>query len=433
MRIAIIGTGIAGNAAAYLLSDTHSIAVYERELRSGGHSHTLEIDHGSTRLAVDMGFIVCNALNYPNFTALLDRLGVATQPADMGFSVSLDGGRFEWAGRETRVLDGLFAQRSNLVSPGHLRMLLEILRLQKTAKADLAADAFGTLTLEEWLTARGFSPRLRDRYIVPMGAAIWSMPTASMLGFPASTFFRFCENHRLLQWQRPIWRTVTGGSKVYVEALQAGFRDRLRLGAAVNRIERSPSGVVVHDSLGHAERYDVVVIAAHSDQALAMLAEPTSAERAILSAITYRPNIAYLHRDASLMPRRRAAWASWNYLGRSKDGGHGDICLTYWMNALQRLDPARNVFVTLNPPREPDPALTFARWEVSHPQYDAGACAAQQRLPQIQGRNRTYFCGAWTGHGFHEDGLVSGMAVAEALGARIAWRDGEMPMVEAAE
>lgn len=433
MRIAIVGTGIAGNTAAYLLSGTHSIAVYERELRPGGHSHTVDIEHTGASMAVDIGFIVYNTLNYPNLSGLFDWLGVETKASAMGFSVSLDQGRFEWAGRETTVVDGLFAQRSNIASPGHIGMLLEILRFQRIAKADLAADAFGSLTLGQWLAVRRFSKRLRDRYIVPMGAAIWSMPTASMLNFPAGSFLGFCDNHKLLQWQRPTWRTVEGGSRVYVEAMQARFHDRIRLGCAVTKVERSGAGVVIHDSHGHAERYDGVVMAAHSDQTLAMLEEPSAAERAVLGAIAYRPNSVFLHRDRALMPKRRAAWASWNYLGSSRDGGHGDVALTYWMNALQTLDPARDVFVTLNPPREPDPALTFARFEVWHPQYDACACAAQRRLAEIQGRNRTWFCGAWTGHGFHEDGLVSGMAVAEALGASIPWRDGEVPMVEAAE
>lgn len=433
MRIAIVGTGIAGNAAAYLLSGIHRVTVYERELRPGGHSHTVAIEHSGKRLSVDTGFIVYNRLNYPHLSALFDWLDIPTQPSDMGFSVSLDGGRFEWAGRETSVVNGLFAQRRNLLSPRHIGMLLEILRFQKAAKADLAAGAFDGLTLGDWLHGRGFSSDLRDRYIIPMGAAIWSMPTADMLRFPAGSFFRFCDNHKLLEWQRPTWRTVTGGSRVYVERMQERFRDRLRLGAAVTSIDRHVGGVDVHDSLGHVERYDAVVLAAHSDQSLAMLAEPTEAERSILGAVRYRANTAFLHRDTALMPRRRAAWASWNYLGRSGDGGRGDVCLSYWMNALQRLDPSREVFVTLNPPAEPDPSLTFARYEVWHPQYDAAAVAAQARLPEIQGRNRTWFCGAWTGHGFHEDGLVSGMAVAEALGAAIPWRDGEARMVEAAE
>jgi predicted NAD/FAD-binding protein len=433
MRIAIVGTGIAGNAAAYLLAGTHSLTVYERELRPGGHSHTVEIDHSGARLAVDLGFIVYNPLNYPNLTALFERLDVPTQTADMGFSVSLDGGRYEWAGRDSRIFDGLFAQRSNLLSPRHLRMLLEILRFQKAAKADIAAARFDGLTLGAWLTARGFSEHLRDRYVVPMGAAIWSMPTARMLDFPAETFLRFCDNHKLLEWHRPTWRTVTGGSRVYVQKLQSSFRDRIRLGAAVTRIERSASGVVIDDSLGHSEQYDAVILAAHSDQALAMLAEPTPAEQEILGSISYRANSVFLHCDPALMPRRRAAWTSWNYLGSARPTAETDVALTYWMNSLQRLDPTRDVFVSLNPPFEPRPDRVFSRHEVWHPQYDGRAVAAQRRLHEIQGRNRTYYCGAWTGFGFHEDGLVSAMVVAESLGARIPWRSAEEPLLEAAE
>lgn len=433
MRIAIVGTGIAGNAAAYLLADTHSITVYERELRPGGHSHTVDIDHGGAAISVDTGFIVYNTLNYPNLTALFSHLGVATKASDMGFSVSLDDGRFEWAGREKDVLSGLFAQWSNVVSPGHLAMLVEILRFQKTAKADVASAGFGSMTLGEWLKARRFSTRLRDRYIVPMGAAIWSMPTARMLNFPATAFFDFCENHKLLEWNRPSWRTVEGGSRVYVERMVARYRDRLRLGCAVTSIERSPAGVTVHDSLGHSERYDAIVLAAHSNQCIDILGDPTADEASVLGAIRYRPNAVYLHRDVRLMPRRRAAWTSWNYLGRSMDDGVGDVALTYWMNSLQGIDPAHPVFVTLNPPFEPDPALTYARFEAWHPQYDAAATEAQRMLETIQGRNRTWFCGAWTGFGFHEDGLVSGMRVAESLGARIPWLGPEPAMAEAAE
>ena len=290
------------------------------------------------------------------------------------------------------------------------------------------------MTLGDWLAARGFSARLRDRYVVPMGAAIWSMATARMLQFPAQTFLRFCDNHKLLEWRRPTWRTIEGGSRVYVEAMVSRYRDRLRLGTAVTLVERSREGVVVHDSQGNAETYDAIVMAAHCDQSLAMLADPTADERAILGAIAYRSNSVYLHRDERLMPRRRSAWAAWNYLGSSEaDASERDVCLTYWMNALQGIDEAHPLFVTLNPPEAPDPALTYARLEASHPQYDTRAVEAQRGLAAIQGRNRTWYCGAWTGYGFHEDGLSSAIAVADALGARVGWRAEERVLPEAAE
>lgn len=434
MRIAIIGTGIAGNVAAYLLSKVHQVTVYERELRPGGHSHTVDIDYDGTRISVDTGFIVYNQATYPGLTAMFDYLGVKTKVSDMGFSVSLDKGRFEWAGRETEVINGLFAQRRNLASFRHLGMLLEILSFQKAARADLAANRFGDMTLGDWLTARKISQTLRDRYVVPMGAAIWSTPVEKMLEFPAESFFGFCENHSLLQWNRPRWRTVDGGSRVYVEKMVSAYREHLRLGASVTRIERSLAGVTISDSLGHVDRYDAVVIAAHSDQALAMLGDATPQERAILGAIGYRPNSVYLHRDPALMPKRRACWTSWNYLASSSDNGLGDVAVSYWMNALQGIDKSKPLFVSLNPPQEPDPALTFARFEAMHPQFDRAALAAQAQLETIQGRNRTWFAGAWAGHGFHEDGLKSGVFAAEGLGAPVPWRDGEeIRLAEAAE
>lgn len=434
MRIAIVGTGISGNVAAYLLNRHHHITVYERDLRPGGHSHTIDIDHGGRRIAVDTGFIVYNEVNYPGLTALFGHLGVETKYSDMGFSVSLDDGRFEWAGRETDVFSGLFAQRRNILNPLHLKMLADILRFQKMARADLAADCFEGRSLGDWFAWRRISRRVQNQYVIPMGAAIWSTPVSKMLEFPAKSFFSFCENHALLQWNRPRWRTVEGGSRMYVEKMIRTYRDRLRLGASVVRIERSPTGVTIQDSLGHTDRYDTVVIAAHSDQALAMLGDPSPQEEAILGAVGYRPNSVYVHCDPKLMPRRRAAWTSWNYLATSRSTGLEDIAVTYWMNALQGIDRTRPIFVSLNPPEEPNPDLTFARMEAMHPQFDAAAMDAQTKLHQIQGRNRTWYAGAWTGHGFHEDGLRSGVTVADSLGASIPWRDSDdIGLVVAAE
>jgi predicted NAD/FAD-binding protein len=426
MRIAVVGTGIGGNAAAWALSRSHRVTVYEKDLRPGGHSHTVDVDYDGRCIAVDTGFIVYNELSYPDLTALFDHLGVKTRPGRMSFSVSAKNGGFEWMGggnslRET--LDGVFAQRSNFTSLPFLWMLREVNRFNRQSRQDRAQGLRRDLTLGDYLHQRGFSDRLARDYLVPMGSAIWSIPVDRMLEFPADNFIAFFDNHRLLHDERPVWRTVEGGSRNYVEKMIFPFRDRIRLGAAVVSIERMREGVVVTDASGHRDNFDQVVIGAHSDQALAMLADASERERAVLGAISYRPNTVYLHRDPCLMPKRRRAWASWNFLranGRGEDGG--DIAVTYWMNALQGIDEDCPLFVSLNPPVEPRSDLTFARFVCDHPQYDAAAFAAQDRLDTIQGVNRTWFCGAWTGYGFHEDGLRSGLAVAEALGASAPWR-----------
>lgn len=432
MRIAIIGTGIAGNAAAYGLAGAgHAVTVYERDVRPGGHSATVDVDYDGTTLSVDTGFIVYNEVNYPNFTALLAHLGVDTLASDMSFALSAQDGGFEWCGRTTDVLNGIFAQRSNIVSPGFLRMLLEVRRFNRECVADLDAGRLSGRTLGDYLAAGRFSDRFRSDYLIPMGAAIWSMSPAAMLSFPAESFVTFFRNHHLLQWERPVWRTVAGGSRRYVEAMQALFRDRVRLGCPVARVLRRPGGVEVTDAAGDAERYDHVVFAAHSDETLAMLGDASDAERQVLGDIGYRGNDVYLHRDLRLMPRRRRAWASWNVMQGTDP--QADLCVTYWMNLLQSLPREKPVFVTLNPVEPPAPELTFARFNYAHPQYDAPAIRAQRRLSDIQGRNRTWFCGAWTRHGFHEDGLVSGIDVAEALGGSFPWRAPERPLAEAAE
>ncbi len=437
MRVAVVGTGIAGNAAAFALNRKHQVTVYERELRPGGHSHTVDVDYDGRRIAVDTGFIVYNGLNYPELTGLFDHLGVATRASQMSFSVSANGGALEWMGGGQgpgETLNGVFAQRSNLLSIPFLGMLRDMLRFNRLCLEDRKAGRLAGLSLGEYVRARSYSPRLVRDYLVPMGAAIWSTPVDRMLEFPAENFVAFLDNHRLLHDERPIWRTVEGGSRCYVEKLTAPFRDRLRLGAAVTGIERTRAGVKVVDSLGHCELYDQVVIGAHSDQALAMLQDASDSERDILGAIRYRPNTVYLHRDPKLMPKRKRAWAAWNFLranGRGEDGG--DVAITYWMNTLQGIDPACPLFVSLNPPFEPAPELTFARFNCEHPQFDRAAFAAQARLDDIQGVNRTWFCGAWTGYGFHEDGLRSGLAVADRLGADIPWRQAPAPYAEAAE
>jgi predicted NAD/FAD-binding protein len=437
MRIAVVGTGIAGNAAAYALAGQHHLTIYERELKPGGHSHTLEIDYDGTRIAVDTGFIVYNELNYPDLTALYAHLGVETQATEMSFAVSANGGRFEWLGggqRLDEVLNGVFAQRGNLLSLPFWTMLRDVMRFNRQCLVDRTAGRLHGLTLGEYVHLRGYSQRLLRDYLVPMGAAIWSTPAEKIMAFPAENFVAFFDNHRLLHDERPVWRTVRGGSQRYVEALTRPFRDRIRLGAAVTGIERTRSGVCVTDSLGHTDRYDQVIIAAHSDQALAMLRGPSEDERAVLGAIRYRANTVYLHRDIRLMPKRRRAWGAWNFLrGNGRSEANDDVAVTYWMNALQHIDADKPLFVSLNPPFEPDAALTFARFTCDHPQFDAAAFAAQKRLDGIQGADRTWFCGAWTGYGFHEDGLRSGLDVAERLGGTVPWRAARPVYAEAAE
>jgi predicted NAD/FAD-binding protein len=423
MRVAVVGTGIAGNAAAYALAHAPHVTtldVYEGADRVGGHSATVDVDYDGLKIAVDTGFIVYNTLNYPLLTALFEHLGVATQDSDMSFSVSIGSGEFEWIGRTKDVFSGLFAQRRNIVNPRYLGMLLEILRFQKAAQQDMAAGRLAGLTLGEYVAAGRYSRYFRDRYIVPMGAAIWSTPAERMLDFPAENFIAFFENHRLLHWDRPVWRTVTGGSRNYVARLTAPFRDRIRTGDPVASITRDPFAATLCTDSGREERYDRIVLACHSDESRAILGDADADEREVLASVEYRPNAVYLHRDPALMPRRREAWAAWNFL-RDSDRSQGEVCISYSMQHLQGIDPARPLFVTLNPPRPPRPELVFGTFSYAHPQFTRRAFDGQKLLARINGRNRVWLAGAWTGYGFHEDGLRSGLAAAEGLGAPAPW------------
>jgi uncharacterized protein len=404
-RIAVIGAGIAGMGAAWALSRRHDVTLFEREPRPGGHSNTVEADD----VAVDTGFIVYNARNYPNLVRLFDRLGVPTENSDMSFAVSVGDGALEWSG--TNLLT-LFGQPRNLLSPRFHRMWRDILRFNKQATAALESGALEGLTLGDYLAAGRYSEQFRLDYLLPMGAAIWSAPMAEMLAFPARTFVRFFVNHGLVTVNdRPQWRTVTGGSREYVRRLLADYRGTLRLGAAVRAVKREADGVLVD-----GERFDQAVIAAHGDQALSMLADADPAERNVLGRFRFQANRAVLHRDESLMPRRRRVWSSWNYLSEPRRDMQRRVGLTYWMNKLQNLDPAKPLFVTMNPLREPAPETVYASFDYEHPLFDTGAIAAQGELVRIQGVRRTWFCGAWAGYGFHEDGLKAGLGVARALG-----------------
>ncbi len=413
LDIAIIGTGIAGMAAAWLLSPRHRVTVYERAGRLGGHSNSVRVDSAAGPLSVDTGFIVYNEATYPNLTALFDHLEVATKASEMSFAVSLDDGALEYAGTDLR---GLFAQRRNLVRPRFWSMLRDIRRFYATASGH--AGALGLLSLGDYLAREGYGRAFQDDHLLPMAAAIWSAPARTLLDHPAAAFIRFCDNHGLLKVTgRPVWRTVAGGSRAYVERLTRLYAHRVRLGRAARRVTARAGDVRVMDDGGAIERFDHVVIAAHADQALAMLDDPTPAERAVLGAFRYSRNRAVLHRDPALMPRRRAVWSSWTYLGRRARAEAADqLCVTYWMNRLQRLPDPEPLLVTLNPIREPrGPVLHEEVYE--HPVLDAAALTAQRLMWSLQGRRGVWFCGAYFGAGFHEDGLQAGLAVAEQLGA----------------
>ncbi|MDN2565995.1 FAD-dependent oxidoreductase [Aquibium sp. A9E412] len=428
-RIAVVGSGISGASAAWALSGSGArVTLFEADARPGGHTATVTVDYDGTPVPVDTGFIVYNELTYPELTALFAHLGVATHGSSMGFSLSLDGGRLEWSGQS---LASIFAQRRNLLSPRFLWMLREILRFNRLCVGDRDTGFVGAATIGEYLAKRGFSDGLRDDYLIPMASAIWSTPRAQMLDYPASAFISFFENHRLIDMERPLWRTVTGGAKRYLDRLLAPLGDGLRLASPVRRLARDAAGVTLWSEAGGAERFDAVVLACHSDQALALLGEEAHpVERAVLAAVPYRPNRVVLHRDPRLMPRRRGAWAAWNYLRSS--AAPDAVSVTYWMNRLQGIDERLPLFVSLNPAIEPRAPLVFGEWTFDHPQYDSRTLSAQARLDDIQGLRNTWYAGAWTGYGFHEDGLRSGLAAAEALGARIPWRAGRVAPVPAA-
>ena len=432
MRIAVIGSGIAGNSAAWALSQSNQVVLYEKRLRPGGHSATVDIDYDGTPISVDTGFIVYNELNYPNFTALLSHLQVQTEASDMSFALSANDGRQEWSGQN---LNTVFAKRSNLLSPRFLWMLREIFRFNRLCALDNAAGRLAGLSLGEYLDRGKFSAAFRNDYLLPMGAAIWSTPLKEVEDYPAESFVSFFENHRLINFDRPIWRTVTGGSRNYVERLLAPLSNNIRYGSMVTEVRRHDGQVTVTDSSGTSDTFDQVILASHTDQSLAMLADADTRERDIIGAIRYRPNNVYLHRDESLMPRRKSVWSSWNYIASSDPQAGREVTVSYWMNRLQNIDNSKPLFVTLNPPRPPREDLTFAHFVYDHPQFDAAAIQAQKDLHEIQGVRNTWFCGAWAGHGFHEDGLSSGLSVARQLGASLPWdaQKRHAPAMEAAE
>ncbi len=412
LRVAVIGSGIAGLGAAWLLDRAHRVTVFEAGPTLGGHSNTVSVDDHGCELAIDTGFIVYNAPNYPNLVALFDHLGVATHASDMSFAASLDDGHFEYAGSD---LAGLLAQPRNLLRERFWRMMLDIMRFYRDAPGYLAGpDA--DLPLRELLARHGYSHAFCRDHLLPMAAAIWSASAADIRHYPARAFIQFCMNHGLLQVRdRPQWRTVIGGAREYVRRLRNELRGTVITGSAVQGIERLPHAVGVVMADGCIQYFDHVVLATHADQALALLKAPSEDEQNVLGAFRYARNIAYLHTDASLMPRRRRAWASWNFLARGPTDDAA-LCVSYWMNRLQPLASQQQWFVTLNPPIPPAAHASHYNTVYEHPQFDAAALAAQRALWTVQGVNRTWFCGSYCGYGFHEDGLQAGLLVAEQLG-----------------
>lgn len=413
----MIGGGIAGMGAAWALDRRHEVVLYETEARIGGHSNTVEVDDDGRAVPVDTGFIVYNERNYPNLVRLFDALDVPTEESEMSFSVSVGGGAFEYRSRAR----GLLAQPSNALRPDTWRMLRDFRRFCLDAPRVLSSGTHETLG--SYLERGGYSEAFRLDLLLPVTAAIWSSGLDDMLEFPVATLVGFLTNHDILQVRsRPLWRTVSGGSREYVRRLTTHYRDRIRLSRPVVAIRRDEDTVEVRDASGGLDRFDEVVFATHPDTTLEILGRgATPRERAVLGAIRYQSNEAVLHRDPALMPRRRGAWSSWNYLadGRGEADRSKPVSLTYWMNRLQNLRTRLPVFVTLNPSREPRGEVQSFRY--AHPQFDRAAIDAQLRLPSIQGVHRTWFAGAWCGHGFHEDGLRAGLDVAAALGAPAPW------------
>jgi predicted NAD/FAD-binding protein len=414
MKIAIVGSGVSGLGAAYALRDIHQVTLFEKDQRLGGHANTVSVDYDGGRIDVDTGFIVYNARNYPNLCGLLEALGVDSVETDMSFAFSGQG--VEWS---SNFPHGVFAQKRNIANPKFLGMLMDISRFNRIAVEDLQAGRLEDLTLGGYLRLRRFGPAFERRYLLPMGAAIWSTCEAGISRAPAESFVRFFANHSLLQMIQPTWRTIRGGSRAYVERLAAILGPRVQLGVGVRRVRRRGVGVELTDDRGRVRRFDQVIFACHSDQALGLLADADGEERAFLGAVRYAPNRAFLHRDPALMPARRAAWGSWNYM--ADPGGEAPGAVSYWMNRLQAIDPAYPLFVSLNPPKAPDPALTFGVYDYDHPQFDTPALAAQRRFGRIQGRGGVWYAGAWLGHGFHEDGLTAGLRVARTLGGEVPW------------
>ena len=415
-RVAVVGAGIAGLSCAWLLAQKYQVTLFEQANYAGGHTNTVDVTLGGVTYPVDTGFLVHNAVTYPNLIALFRHLGVTTHETDMSFAVSIDRPDIEWSGTS---LNTVFAQRRNLVRPAFLGMLRDILRFNKHAR-QYVQDVTPDMSLGQLLDRHGYGDAMREWYLLPMAAAIWSTSVKDMLGFPAHTFLVFCLNHHLLQVEgRPKWRSVVGGARSYVQAMRRDIGD-LRLNQPVHRVRRTEQGVAISAGQHADESFDAVVMACHAPQTLALI-DAHSDEASVLGAFRYQPNEAVLHTDISQLPRRKETWAAWNYLSSGGANPERPVAVSYSLNRLQQLPFDEEIIVTLNPFRDPDPARVLGRYQYEHPVFDTAALQAQARLPAIQGRDRIWFCGAWTRYGFHEDGLVSALAVARHFGVVAPW------------
>jgi predicted NAD/FAD-binding protein len=416
-KIAIIGTGISGLGAAYLLNREHDITVYEKASRIGGHTRTLTVDYDGTQVAVDTGFIVFNEANYPELTAMFRHLNVPVQKSDMTFAASIREGWLEWGARDTNAI---FGQRRNLLRPKFGLLIRDVLRFNSAAQE--IVETHPELTVDGLIARLGLGDWFRRFYLLPMSSAIWSCPPCEMMRFPARTLIRFMANHHLLSASgQHQWYTVQGGAQSYVERLTRSFAPRIRTNCAVVEVRRYQGRVSVRDCSGADETYDHVVFASHGDETLRLLADASAEEGAALKSFRYQKNVAVLHRDTSVMPKSRRCWSSWVH---SSDGDvqKPELSVTYWMNSLQNIPHAMPLFVTLNPKAPLRSELVFDRHEFEHPLFDHAAIAAQPRLQALQGSRNSWFCGAYLRHGFHEDGLASAVHVARLLGAETPWR-----------
>lgn len=420
-NIAIIGSGISGLSAAWLLHPHHKVTLYEKDDRLGGHANTVTCQLKGDSVDVDTGFIVYNPVNYPNLVKFFEHLDVETCDTEMTFGISANKGELEYNGTDIR---GLFAQRSNLIKPSFWLMIKDLLRFYRQVEAMSADKDIEQLSLGDLLAKYRYGKHFIYDHLLPMGAAIWSTPVDKMLEYPASSFLRFCQNHGLVQLSdRPQWRTVVGGSHQYVEKIKTALGDNIKLNSRIHRIIRKNNGVTIEDHHGNNRHFDEVILACHSDQALDLLDAPTETEKKLLSQFPYQRNIAYLHTDENQMPQRKQAWSSWNYLSSGPKDHKRKVSITYWMNKLQPLNTNHDLFVSLNPLEEPAEGSIIRTFFYDHPAFGKTSLKAQRELWQLQGVNRTWFCGAYFGYGFHEDGLQSGLAVAEqAGGVQRPWR-----------
>jgi len=413
VRIAIVGSGISGLGAAWLLHQQgHAVTVFESAQRLGGHTATVDVTVDGATFPVDTGFLVFNDRTYPRLNALFAQLGVTSVDSEMSFSCRVDRAGMEWSGTDLRAV---FAQPRNALRPAFWGMLRDLLRFNRTASAMYLQGAVPAVPLGQYLKSAGYGASFRDWYLLPMAAAIWSAPRRDILDFPLPVFLRFCHNHGLLQiTDRPQWKTVTGGARTYVEKIAAQLPD-VRVASPVLRVVRQASGVMIDSPAMAREKFDHVVLACHSDQALALLGDPSAEEARLLAAVRYQPNRVVLHTDAALLPQSRRAWSAWNYLAVNDPHGQRPVAVSYLINKLQPLPCRTPVIVTLNPPFEPGRASVLGEFEYAHPLLDGAAHAAQAGIAARQGQRNTWFAGAWLGHGFHEDGLASAHAVADGI------------------